>query len=109
MADLLTTDTRMRCPHAGTVTATPGQFKAKAGGALVVRAGDQFVIAGCTFLIGNTPHPCVRVTWSSPALKSTASGDAPLNTSSVGMCVAADEARQGAVIIDSTQAKVAGQ
>jgi hypothetical protein len=42
------------------------------------------------------------------ALRGAADGDAPLTTDSVGLCVAADGAVQGPVLIQDTQPKVSG-
>ena len=107
MPMLLTTATQMMCPHGGTVSATSSNAQAKAAGAYILRPSDTFMIAGCPFMAGTTPHPCVQVKWSG-ASKSKAAGDTTLNMSSTGMCVAGDQAVQGAVLILSTQSNVAG-
>ncbi len=98
----------MMCPHGGTVTATPGSTKAQAGDP-ILRQSDTFTIAGCAFTIPpGTPHPCVTVQWQQTALKVKHGGDLVLNQSSVGLCLAADQAPQGTVVISSAAPKVAG-
>jgi len=108
MAGLLTTSSSMMCPHGGTVMATTNNTKVKAAGSYLLRASDTFTIIGCSFTLP-PPHPCVRVQWAQPAQKSQAVGDFTLTQESVGLCIAADNAVQGTVLINSTQPKVSGQ
>lgn len=108
MAGLLTTSSIMMCPHGGMVTAISSNTKAKAGGDYILRSSDTFTIAGCSFNISGFPHPCVQVQWVQPGLKSQAVGDFTLNENSVGLCVAADRAVQGTVLINYTQSQVSG-
>ena len=108
MAQLLNTATVMMCPHGGTVNAASTNTKAKAGGDFILRSSDTFTIAGCPLNIASVPHPCVRVQWVKSALKPKAVGDFVLNTDSVGLCIAADQAVQGTVLITTTQPKVLG-
>ena len=74
----------------------------------MIRSSDTFTIAGCSFVIGTVPHPCMQVQWVLTNLKSKADGDFTLSESSMGLCVAADQAAQGSVLINSTQLKVSG-
>jgi hypothetical protein len=48
------------------------------------------------------------VQWVQPAAKSKVKGDFTLTESSVGLCVAGDQAAQGTVMIVNTQSKVSG-
>jgi hypothetical protein len=95
------------CPHGGTVTAIPGSTRAQAGGAPVLRASDTFIIAGCSFA-PVSPHPCVSVKWVQTAQRLKYGGDFVLNQASVGLCLAADQATQGVVIIAATQPQASG-
>jgi hypothetical protein len=74
-----------------------------------VRETDTFTIAGCTFSTTNGPHPCVRVQWSSHTQHSKVLGGFTLSESSSGMCLAGDQAPQGAVQIVTTQQRVKGR
>ena len=106
MGQYLTKSSTLMCPHGGTVMPIPANAKVSLGDPIVL-ATDSFPIGGCAF----TPvalHPCVQVQWILTALRATADGAAPLSTDSIGMCVAADGAIQGPVIIQSTQAQVSG-
>lgn len=108
MSNLLNTASTLMCPHLGTVTAGTTNARVMAAGDPVVRSTDTFSIAGCTFMIGTDPHPCVRVEWVTPNAQSSAEGDPTLSESSVGFCVAADDVVQGTVMVVETQTEVAG-
>jgi hypothetical protein len=97
------------CPHGGTVSIVTSNARVSAGGDFLVRASDTFLIAGCPFVLGIVPHPCMQVQWVQPAARSQALSDFTLTEASVGLCVAADQAVQGPVQIVSTQPQVAGQ
>lgn len=109
MGALLTAASTMMCPHGGTVTATTSNARVNAGGSPVVRSSDTFVIAGCPFVLGTTPHPCVTVQWLLQNLRSQVLSDSTLSESSQGLCLAADQAPQGAVLVLNTQAAVSGR
>jgi hypothetical protein len=108
MPAMLTAASVMMCPHGGTVQATPASTDVQAAGAPMLTAADTFVIAGCPFVIGTVPSPCVSVQWVQPAAQSTLSSNPTLTEASVGLCLAATQAPQGPVTIVSTQANVAG-
>ncbi|MBW8860264.1 MAG: hypothetical protein JF570_11225 [Caulobacter sp.] len=108
MPSLLTTASTLMCPHGGTVTASPGATKAKAD-AMLVRKGDTFSIAGCPFMIGSVAHPCTTVNWVVASTRVKHDGDFVLTSASTGLCLAADQAPQGTVIVASTQPRVSGQ
>lgn len=106
--DFITTTSTLSCPHSGHVTIATSNKKVKADGQLVARASDQFTIAGCTFTISGSPHPCVRVKWDVHAERHKSQGDYSLTNESVGLCLAGDGATQGMVAISSTQRRGAG-
>jgi hypothetical protein len=108
MSHFLTTDSQLMCPHGGTVQASTANGKAKVGGAYIVRGSDTFTISQCTFMLGSSPHPCVRVQWMVQAQRNTAVSNPSLTDESVGMCVAGDGAPQGTVVVSSTQTKAKG-
>jgi hypothetical protein len=108
MGDYLTSSSTLMCPHGGTVRTVPANAHVTLGGAQIVLATDTFPIGGCAFNISGAPHPCVQVQWIVSALRATAAGGQPLTTDSVGLCLAADSAPQGPVLIQTTQAQVSG-
>ncbi len=109
MSGLITAAAVMMCPHGGTVQGTPSSPRVQAGGAPLLTAPDMFLIAGCAFVVGVVPHPCVSVQWVQPAMHSTVGGNPTLSMASVGLCVAADQAVQGTVLINTTQQNATGQ
>ena len=108
MGDLLTVSSTLMCPHGGMVTAIPSSGRVTLGGDPIVLATDTFVVAGCPFLIGIVPHPCVLVQWQLPAARSTSGQVATLTTESVGFCNGPDGAMQGTVLVQATQTRVEG-
>jgi len=106
MPPLLTTESVLFCPHGGAVQAQPGEPRARAG-APVLRASDGFTVSRCPFSPG-TAHPCVSVRWVQAVKRVRQSGDFVLNAASLGLCLAADQAPQGFVVVAGTQGRVAG-
>lgn len=100
---LLTTSATITCPHGGQGTITPNQTAATAGGSPVCTKDDQVIIAGCSFMIGNTPSPCMSVEWQTSALDASAGGTKVLTTGSSGLCKSAASAPQGPVVLSPAQ------
>jgi hypothetical protein len=108
MGQILTASGILMCPHGGQVSISPLQSRALAG-AMIVRPDDVFTIAGCSLVIALVPHPCVTVQWQAPSARVKAGDSFVLTTSSIGLCMAADQTPQGAVLIQQTQQKVGAQ
>jgi hypothetical protein len=108
MGDYLTASSVLMCPHGGSVSAVASNSSVTLGGSQIVLSSDTFTIGGCAFVIAGSPHPCMQVQWIVTALRGTADGSQPLTMDSVGLCVAADNAPQGSVMIQTTQAQVSG-
>jgi hypothetical protein len=108
MPGLLNISSILMCPHGGMVQATTSNTRAKAAGDFLLRSSDTFLISACPFILGLVPHPCVQVQWVQPATRSNAAGDFTLTETSLGLCLAADMAPQGTVIIAFTQPRVSG-
>jgi hypothetical protein len=109
MPGLLNLSSVMMCPHGGQVQSVTSNTHVRAVGDFMLRQSDTFLIVGCPFFIGPSPHPCTTVQWIEPAASSRVSGDFTLTEASVGLCVAADQAPQGPVSIVMTQPRVSGQ
>ena len=107
MPALLTVASTMMCPHGGTATAIPSQTRAAAG-APILLGSDTFLVAGCPFNISGVPNPCISVQWLVTATRVQAGGGFVLNEASVGLCLAATQAPQGAVLIVQTQPRAGG-
>jgi hypothetical protein len=102
-APLLTADATVLCPHGGQGTITPQQTAVVAGGSVCTEA-DQVTIAGCPFMIGPNPSPCLSVQWQSASTATTAGGVALLTAGSQGLCLNPAGAPQGPVILVPAQA-----
>jgi hypothetical protein len=109
MANLLNISSIMMCPHGGTVSVISVNTQVMAAGDPVLRASDTFLIAGCPFVVGVVPNPCMQVQWVQPDAESQVLGDFTLSEDSVGLCVAGDGAVQGTALIVFTQPQVSGE
>lgn len=111
---LLTTQSKMQCPHGGQVQAISSNTKVSAGpGAYVLRMSDTFTITGCPFQIpapsGTIPSPCVRVQWLVADMRAKVDQQQTLSESSVGLCFSALQVPQGKVTVVNTQMKAKSQ
>jgi len=94
----------IQCPHGGQATVVPGNMKVKVDGAYALLPSDTFIIAGCSFMIGTVPSPCLTIQWSAEATKVKINGTGPLLESSIGLCKGA--APQGPASVSGAQTKV---
>lgn len=108
MSGFLTVSSQLMCPHGGMVSASSQNSQVTAGGDAIVRASDTFTIAGCPFVIGPNPHPCMQIQWLVPVTRSQAANDFSLTEASTGLCTAGDQAPQGPPTIIQTQPKGEG-
>ena len=97
------------CPHGGSVQIISTNTRVKVAGAPVALATDQFLIAGCPFIIGLVPSPCVTVRWILTDMRTKVNSTFTLSMSSVGLCQNAAQVPQGPVIIVNTQPRVKSQ
>ena len=110
MPALLTTASVLMCPHGGTVQIISTNTRVTAGGDYLALSSDTFMIAGCPFVLPSTqPSPCMQVQWVQTAQECQTMGNFNLTEASVGLCLAATQAPQGTVLINSTQPRVAGE
>jgi hypothetical protein len=97
-----------QCPHGGTVMEVPSTPRVFLSGRPVATLADQYPIVACALNVAGAPHPCVRVQWLVPALRVKANLMPVILQTSVGLCLAADQAPQGPPIVSSTQLRVIG-
>jgi len=109
MPNFLTPSSTLMCPHGGTVSAVSQNSQVQAAGDYVLRASDTFIVAGCPFVIGVVPHPCVQIQWLQPSQQTQAVSDFTLIESSIGLCTAPDQAPQGPPQVVVTQPQSGGQ
>lgn len=95
------------CPHGGQVMAASKDVQVFACGPAVTLATDQFLIVGCTFAPGGMPQPCVKVQWMGPfTARCTFMGSPAVTALTQGMCLAANGATNGPVVVGATQPRV---
>ncbi len=88
------------CPHGAPVTIAATGFSARMPNGLVpAKSTDAFVIAGCPFVAGDRPSPCLRVQWLVTNAAEPIDGVPSLDQRSMGICIGASGVPQGAVII----------
>jgi hypothetical protein len=104
----LTSASTMQCPHGGQVQVVPSNTRVKADAYLLTQA-DTFTIVGCSFTIPpSVLSPCLSVQWVVSDLRVKA-GAATLSQSDTGLCLNAQNAPQGSVLIVNTQSRVKTQ
>jgi hypothetical protein len=110
MAEFLTTASVLQCPHGGSVSVVSSNTHTKADGAFVLCSTDTFVIAGCPFTLPPTgpPNPCLQIQWMTTVMRSQVMSNQVLAKDSVGMCIGANGAPQGTVLIQQAQSHVKG-
>jgi len=97
------------CSHAGQVQTISSNTRVLVSGMPVATVSDQFVVAGCPFMVASAPHPCVKVQWLTPATRVLINGQPAILQSSTGLGLAPDQAPQGPPTIAVTQTRVIGQ
>ncbi len=106
----LNTLSNLQCPHMGAVQITSFNMSVSADNAHAALSSDQFVIVGCPFQIpvgaGTVPSPCVKVQWILTDTRVKVNGNPTLSSTSVGLCLNAQQIPQGPVTIKNTQKRV---
>jgi hypothetical protein len=91
------------CPHGGQITTISSNSSVLASGLPVALVTDQFLVAGCAFMVGSVPQPCIKVVWTTPTVETLINGQPAVTALSVGLCIAANGAPGGPAIVASTQ------
>ncbi len=108
---ILTTASKLQCPHGGTVAIVSANTAVSAAAPLAL-ATDTFTVTGCPFQIpigtGTVPHPCVTVKWLKTNTAVLVNGTPTLSQDSMSLCLAADQAPQGPVSVVTVQSAASG-
>lgn len=75
------------CLHAGQAQPTAPNPRIKVGGQPIVTLPTLYTIAGCPFVVGTAPSPCVTAQFVSSATRITAGGVPVLLQDSQAVCV----------------------
>ena len=98
-APVLTMAAMIMCPHGGQAVLTTANTRLLAGGQPALTLADMHPIVGCAFVIALKPSPCVRIQWTTSAMRLTANGVPVLTQTSLGLCLSPEQAPQGPAII----------
>lgn len=96
------------CPHGGQVSTAPGSPRVTVGGQPVATMADNYLVAGCAFMVGTKPQPCVKVQWLVPATRVMVGGQPVLLQSSSGLCQSAEQIPAGPPSVVMTQMRAMG-
>lgn len=97
------------CPHAaGQMSIISSNARVLVSGQPVATTADQGMIAGCPFMVGNKPQPCVTVRWLAPATRVLVNGQPALTQPGPHLCLSADQIPAGPPIISVNQPRVIG-
>ncbi|OGO52740.1 MAG: hypothetical protein A2Z32_03830 [Chloroflexi bacterium RBG_16_69_14] len=95
---VLTTASKITCPHQGTAILKTSNTSAKVGGAYALLVSDVHNVVGCPFMIGQKYSPCKTIEWSQGAQDVKVGGTAVLFMNSIGKCLSPENSTQGVAI-----------
>lgn len=97
---LINSGSMLLCPHGGPVRiAATGYSARQPDGSIPAKATDAFTIAGCPFVVGSRPSPCIQVKWVVTNVAEKIDGQPSLNAQSTGLCMGSSGDPQGPVTI----------
>jgi hypothetical protein len=96
------------CPHAGSVSVVTSNTRVFVSNQPVASQGDNFIVAGCPFVVGTKPQPCITARWIIPAARIRINGQPAILQASTGLCQSAEQIPQGPPTVVSTQTRVKG-
>jgi hypothetical protein len=96
------------CPHMGPVSFAPVSSRVLLSGQPAVTVVDDNKVAGCSFNVSGSPHPCVTVRWTAPAARVLVGGQPAALATSAGLGTAADQLPQGFATVAACQLRAVG-
>jgi len=100
---ICTTSSTIQCTHGGQALLTTSNTDLQIAGSFALLETDVHSVAGCPFVIGTTPSPCLTIRWTLGATQTNVRGTKVLLQSSIGTCYNAAQAPQGVAIIVQVQ------
>jgi hypothetical protein len=94
------------CPHGIPAQTIPTNARVLVSGQPVTLLSDTNIIAGCPFVVGVVPMPCIRIQWLTPAVRVLIMGQPPLLQTSVGISFSAQGSPNGPPIVPVNQPRV---
>lgn len=86
MGMILHSGATVLCMHGGQATATAPNARVKVGGQPVATQPAPWTVAGCPFMTGTNPMPCVTAQWVTASLRVRAGGAPVLLAESQAVC-----------------------
>ncbi|HEU4560846.1 MAG TPA: hypothetical protein VFS20_23545 [Longimicrobium sp.] len=86
MGMILHSGATVLCMHGGQATATAPMPRVKVGGQPVATQPAPWTVAGCPFMTGTNPMPCVTAQWVTASLRVRAGGAPVLLSDSQAVC-----------------------
>jgi hypothetical protein len=96
------------CPHGGQVAPVPTSMRVLVSEQPVALQTEQHLVAGCAFVAGVVPQPCLTVRWLVPATRVLVEDQPVLLQTSVGLALSATLIPAGPPIVAATQPQVIG-
>ena len=96
------------CPHGGSVSVVSTNSRVLVSGQPVATFNDTYLVAGCAFVVGTKPQPCVKIQWLVPATRVLVGQQPVILQTSSGLCQSAEQIPQGAPIVITTQVRAQG-
>jgi hypothetical protein len=96
----------MLCPHGGQVSTITADTRVTVSGAPAATVTDTFPIAGCAFMAGPKPQPCVTARWLVAATRVFVMGNPVVIQAATGLCFSAEQIPQGPPTVASAQPRV---
>lgn len=106
----------VQCTHAAPSVTTPSAPRVFVSGQPVATVSNVWSVTGCPFQIpvgaGTVPQPCISVRWAMPSGRILVGGSAALLQpgpgTGAGACLNAEQAPQGAPVVNQMQLRAAG-
>ena len=98
--------TSANCPHGGKASLIPTSSKVLIAAQPVMLDGDLAPVAGCAFMAGNKPQPCVMGKLMLKASKVLAEGRAVMLHNPSDLCESAEKILQGPLVCATVQTKL---
>lgn len=94
------------CPHGGMLNIVPASPRVQLSGMPAAVLTDQGLVAGCAFMVGTKPQPCVTTRWLVGATRVLANGQPLLINPCGAICQSAEQIPGGPPIISASQTRV---
>lgn len=94
------------CPHGGMLSIVVASPRVLVSGMPAAVCTDQGLVAGCVFVVGTKPQPCVTTRWIGGATRVTSNGQPLLLNPTGALCLSVEQIPGGPPIISGSQTRV---